>query len=195
MRGVDAACAAGLKVRMMSVLCSHTVDSIEYMANLARVRKATVQFLLFFNPTAHRRKADLQALALDNDRLRKALGRIRDLVRSGTPVAISPKALRRAMEWPDFSAPFSFRSGPGDRRFCRPAMTRCVIAYDGSVFPCCSSQGSFAALNWLDVGLDAALDNCRRGNSCVDCCFPDEIEHAVLYFDPAYLWWKVMGGL
>jgi MoaA/NifB/PqqE/SkfB family radical SAM enzyme len=168
--GIDAALAAGIKVHTTTVITRHNVNAVDWMVDFARKKQIQAEFNFLFHQTKEKNQSD--SFMATNEEIRAAALRIAELKAQGAPILFSERVYRYVADWPDhrqrvlFAKPDRFRHIP-----CFAGRFMMFIDADGKVYPCVQLIDTFAALDFRQVGLAKAWENCAR-IPCKTCYFP-----------------------
>jgi MoaA/NifB/PqqE/SkfB family radical SAM enzyme len=170
MVGIDAALDAGIRVHTTTVLTRHNYDSVDWIVELAKEKGLQAEFNLLFNQSAD--KDDSDRFMAENEALRKAVIRIADLKAQGAPILFSERVYREIAKWPDYRQRIVMGKEPDfDFIPCYAGRFMMFIDADGRTYPCVQLIDVFNALDFREVGLEKAWENCAN-HSCTACYFP-----------------------
>ncbi|HDL64352.1 MAG TPA: radical SAM protein [Proteobacteria bacterium] len=170
MTGIDAALDAGLKVHTTTVLTRHNCESVDWIVDMAREKGIQAEFNLLFHQSED--KSDSDRFMAENDLFRKAVNRVADLKAEGAPILFSEDVYRYVAERPDYRKRLIMGEEPDfDYIPCYAGRFMMFIDADGRVYPCVQLIDVFDALDFRDVGIERAWENCGD-HSCKACYFP-----------------------
>jgi MoaA/NifB/PqqE/SkfB family radical SAM enzyme len=137
---------------------------------LAKEKGLQAEFNLLFNQSAD--KDDSDRFMAENEALRKAVTRVADLKAQGAPILFSEKVYREIAKWPDYRQRIVMGEEPDfDFIRCYAGRFMMFIDADGRTYPCVQLIDVFNGLDFREVGLDKAWENCAN-HSCKACYFP-----------------------
>lgn len=170
MEGLECARANGVHVHTNTVLTKNSINSIDYIMELAREIGFTTEFNLpFFQG---REDSVNEGLCPTDGECRQAWKKIIDYKRAGHPILFSEKSHQYALDWPDYHRRVYQNGEEPEFEYirCYTGRYMCFIDSDGLVYPCAQLIGSFKALNFLECGFKKAWDN-LTSNTCKTCYF------------------------
>jgi MoaA/NifB/PqqE/SkfB family radical SAM enzyme len=177
MAAIELATRRGLRVRTMTTITRHNVDTLDDVLDLAAAHGFVADFqLLEHAPMLAESLA--QALAAPPEALRRALLRLVEARRAGRPVAPSERLLRYVRQWGDYGHTTS--DDPREDVHCLAGQLFVSIEPDGTVLPCPLWSRRYPGRSAATDGLDAALD-AVRDNPCRACTSPVLTETNYLY--------------
>lgn len=170
MDGINAALDAGIKVHTTTVLTRHNCDSIDWVVEMAREKGIQAEFNLLFHQSEG--KHDSDRFMAENESLKKAVSHIAELKAQGAPILFSEQVYRHVANWPDYRQRI-IRGKRPDFSFipCYAGRFMTFIDADGKVYPCVQLIDEFKALDFRQVGIQQAWENCKD-HSCKACYFP-----------------------
>jgi MoaA/NifB/PqqE/SkfB family radical SAM enzyme len=170
MAGIDAAIENGIKIHTTCVITKHNVDAVDWVVDLAKAKGIQTEFNLLFHQSTDRKESD--TFMAENEALRGAVKRIVELKKQGAPILFSDSVYRYVSEWPDFSKRVFIGKEPDFKYVsCYAGRFMMFIDADGRVYPCVQLIDTFKALDFREVGIEKAWDNCA-GHACKACYFP-----------------------
>ena len=156
------------------MLTRHNLDDVPRVLDLAEQLGFDATFqVLDVHTTRSARRARPEA-----NELRRTFRFLLEARLAGRPVAMSEKALRYLLAWPDYDR---FRLADGHEELtCMAGQVSCAIDADGSVYPCTPRLGAEPVGNIRDEGFDLAFAR-LRDNSCRACLSTACTEASFLY--------------
>lgn len=169
--GIDAALAAGMKTHISAVLTRHNCDAVDWIVNYSVEKGIHCEFNLLFEQSEDKNDSDKYMAA--NDQMRKAVERIADLKAQGAPIVFSENVYRYIASWPDYGQRIIFDKEPDFPYIkCHAGRWMMFIDADGRVYPCVQLIDNFPALDFREVGIKKAWENCAAKRTCTACYFP-----------------------
>lgn len=172
--GIRAARAAGVAVGTTTVLTRHNLHDVPHLLDLADALGFDASFQLL-DPSATRAAGRARP---GDDALRRTLRWLLEAKVSGRRVAMSEKALRYLLDWPDY-AHFRLERAHEDVT-CMAGQVSCAVDADGSVYPCTPRMAGTPVGNLRDEGFPAAFER-LRDNTCRACVSTACTEASFLY--------------
>lgn len=143
-----------IKFYVHTVLTKNNTDAVDEMMTLSRAYDFKVQFSFL------RENSFIDnSIALTDIEIKQRIKQIIEYKENGYKVFFSKETYMYMLNYPHLY---------GELLKCRVKDIACHIESDGRVYPCVVLVDKFKALNFLDVGLDQALDNLKT-NTCVSC--------------------------
>lgn len=105
-----------------------------------------------------------------------AFEKLFEMKKSGAPIALSSKYLKKASQWPDYTKTRISRKFYGPS--CRAGKSYCNVDVDGTVYPCSLLIGEHSGmLNALETGFKKAFLNLSGKelpcHACTASCYPE----------------------
>ncbi len=165
--GLKAAQAAGIKIHINAVLTRHNYHCVDWIVDFARQQNVQAEFNFLYEQSGN-----LDELRISDEHLRQAAKRIAELKSQGAPILFSDAVYHYVAAWPDYGR-HMFRGDkpPFPYLPCYAGRFIMVIDADGKVYPCFQLMGSFQALDFREVGIRRAWENCAK-HGCHTCYFP-----------------------
>lgn len=194
--GIDAALKAGIKTHISAVITRHNcqLEAIDWLVNFARKKGIQAEFNFLFHQAKGKRDSD--RFMASNVALRKAARRIVKHKKEGAPILFSQRVYQLAAEWPDYKKRLFLDKPPTfDYIPCYAGRFMMFIDADGKVYPCVQLIDVFKALDFRQVGLKKAWDNCAN-HRCKACYFPCFNEfNAIMGFNPKVITEQIVSTL
>lgn len=194
MAGVDAALKAGIKVHTTTVLTRYNCQSVDWIVEMAKKKGIRAEFNLLFHQSEA--KSDSDRFMAENRVLRKAARQILAYKKQGAPILFSEKVYRYVVQWSDYKKRLFLGEKPDfDYIPCYAGRFMMFIDTDGKVYPCVQLIDIFKALDFRQVGIKKAWDNCAK-HSCKACYFPCFNEfNLIMALDPKVILAQVISTL
>lgn len=168
---MEACRAAGVPLQLSAVLTRHTVDDVDYLAELA----ASFGCLVGFTPLISQDRESRHTghdLYPSPEELRAALDAIVALKERGAPILFSSRVYRYTRDWPAPNQDVLPQGLPGFTPIpCKAGQCFCLVDVNGDVYPCPQLVGRFSAKNILTHGLQASLARAAN-HGCQACAIP-----------------------
>lgn len=172
MTGIEAALKAGIKTHLNTVITRHNckIEVIDWLVEMARKKGMQAEFNFLFQQGQG--KNDSNRFMAKNSALRKVCQRIVEHKKQGAPILFSQKVYQLAADWPDYRKRIYLNKEPNfDHLPCFAGRFMIFIDADGKVYPCMQLIGTFKALDFRQVGIKKAWENCAH-HPCRACYFP-----------------------
>ena len=170
LRGIEAARAWGVPVKVNAVLNANTARDLDALVDFTRANDLPLTLNVMRSGNAHLYNQAAGHRLPDGD-LRALLTRIIALKRRNPHIVFSASTYRILRRWPDFAVDRLDESAGGREQgqpHCSAGRLHCVIYTDGRLFPCTVTTKQTHALNVRDVGVAAALEAASR-HTCASC--------------------------
>lgn len=169
MSGLDSALKAGLTTHINAVITRHNWQGVDWLVNFAKVKKIQVEFNFLFH-TEGKNNAD--PFTPEGNQIRKAAKRILELKKKGAPILFSAKVYQIVADWPDYKRRLFLDEQPDFPYIkCFAGRSMIFIDTDGKTYPCMQLINNFNALDFRQVGIKKAWENCFN-HHCHACYFP-----------------------
>lgn len=170
MAGIEAAIKAGINVYLATVITRYNHQQVDWIIDFAKKNNIEVEFNFLFHQSEG--KDDSDRFMAANDDIRLAATRIADLKAKGAPIKFSETVYRYVACWPDYRQRLIMGHEP-DFPYtpCSAGRFSMFIDADGKIYPCVQLIGTFKGLDFREVGVEKAWDNCAKHN-CKACYFP-----------------------
>ncbi len=169
----------GFRLRVQATLTKYTAGDVEFLAKLAQEIGFELEFSLLYKPSNY----ELE-MAMDDDETKKAIQKIIEAKKKGSPIFTSYRVLYNAFDWPYSYKKSKLFKNELPKNFrkidCYYGKTKMIIDADGFVYPCFPMIEEFKPLNIKEVGAEKAFEHVRETNPCVACCFLTNNDHNLL---------------
>lgn len=164
------------KVRLWSITVL-TRNNLEHIDEIMRTAEE-YGFLTTFQTLHHNDTlgGDTAGMMPSPREYASAFTRLYELKKSGAPIALSSRYLKKASEWPDYGRTRIREKFYGPS--CRAGRSYCNIDVDGTVYPCSLLIGEYPGmLNAVESGFQRAFDNLASRelpcHACTASCYPE----------------------
>lgn len=170
MAGIDVALDAGIKVHTTTVLTRYNYKAVDWIVETAEKKGIQAEFNFLFNQPEG--KDDSDRFMAENENLRIAARHIAELKAKGAPILFSERVYRYISNWPDYRERVVIGEEPHfDYIPCYAGRFMMFIDADGRSYPCVQLIDIFNGLDFRNVGIKKAWDNCAM-HTCKACYFP-----------------------
>lgn len=180
-----------IPLRVSATITKHTINDLEYLADLAQEQGFSLYFSILFKPLPQAKDMEMSS-----QEIREAAVKIKELKSKGYPIFTSHKVLNYARDWPldhnkhHYLVKNELDKLPKDFKKikCYYGKNKFTIEADGNVYPCFLLTESFKALNWKEVGIKKAIEHVRNTNVCLTCPAFSQNDHNLLMdLDPKHV--------
>lgn len=168
-----------------TVLTQKNIGYLDYILDFAKKHSLLTNYnLLNIFPLYKKSKKLLPT----NEEYRKVIKKLYNEKRNNAPIGSSFTLLDHLFYWDDYSKYQKFVKKPKIK--CLAGKFYCYIDTDGTVYPCPFIReiinSSFVEkntkfLNFKDVGLKKAFENCKKGVKCDTCLWPCTTERNLIF--------------
>lgn len=172
MAGLETALEAGIRTHTSSVMTKYNCkpEVVDWVVNFAKEKGIHAEFNFLFQQGRGKNNSD--NLMASNKDIRKVARLIVDYKKKGAPILFSKKVYQNVADWPNYKKRLYFNEKPNFKYIpCAAGRFMMFIDVDGKVYPCVQLIGSFPALNYREVGIKKAWENCAN-YPCYACYFP-----------------------
>lgn len=191
MAGIDAALDAGIKVHTTTVLTRYNCECVNWIVDMAEEKGIQAEFNLLFHQSEG--KNDSDRFMAENETLRKAIKRITELKAQGAPILFSESVYRYISQWPDYKKRLFMGEEPDFSYIpCYAGRFMMFIDADGRTYPCVQLIDIFNGLDFREVGVEKAWENCAK-HTCKACYFPCFNEfNSIMGFNPKVIFGQLI---